>query len=81
MSRELALCILVAVYDEIQTTQFNDVVQFGIWNPSSKNHLVEAENRRAKSYGFVTIVIGKMKMEPTGFEPVTSSMPLRRSTN
>ena len=21
------------------------------------------------------------KMEPTGFEPVTSSMPLRRSTN
>ena len=33
MSRELALCILVAVDDKIQTTQFNDVAQF--WNIES----------------------------------------------
>ncbi len=29
MSRELVLCILIAAYDKIQTTQFNDVAQFG----------------------------------------------------
>ena len=29
MSRELVLCILVAVYDKIQTAQFTDVAQFG----------------------------------------------------
>jgi hypothetical protein len=28
-----------------------------------------------------TTTISKMRVEPTGFEPVTSSMPLRRSTN
>jgi hypothetical protein len=43
---------------------------------------VEAENRRWKSYALVTDRnSGEMKVEPTGFEPVTSSMPLRRSTN
>jgi hypothetical protein len=69
MSRELVLCILVAVYDKIQT-QSNDVALFGNIDPSSKTILGEEENRRSKSYALVTgpnsavpAAISKMKMD------------------
>ena len=45
MSREFVLCILVAVYDKIQTAQSNDVAQFENMESFLENHL----RKRGKS--------------------------------